>query len=123
MHCVIILDRCDSSANQQDYSTRKSEGPTVEERATRNSLLLRFYHRYLSDSDTARFIASVSGRYTRATLERLVQSGDTYSRRAAALALGLVGDGRSNVVLGPLLRSADRKLRLVVDDANQLATL
>lgn len=89
----------------------------MEERATRHSLLLRFYHRYLSDSDTARFIASVSGRYSRATLERLVQSGDTYARRAAALALGLVGDGRSNVILGPLLRSADRKLRLVVDDA------
>jgi tetratricopeptide (TPR) repeat protein len=46
-----------------------------------------------------------------------VQAGDTYARRASALALGLVGDGRSNVVLGPLLRSADRKLRLVVDDA------
>ena len=89
----------------------------MEERATRHSLLLRFYHRYLSDSDTARFIASVSGRYSQATLERLAKSGEIYARRASALALGLVGDGRSNVVLGPLLRSADRKLRLVVDDA------
>ncbi len=89
----------------------------MEERATRHSLLLRFYHRYLSDSDTARFIALVAGKYSQATLDRLVQSGDTYSKRAAALALGLVGDGRSNSVLGPLLRSGDRKLRLVVDDA------
>ena len=89
----------------------------MEERATRHSLVLRFYHRYLSDSDTARFIASVSGRYSQATLERLAQSGEIYARRASALALGLVGDGRSNVVLGPLLRSVDRKLRLIVDDA------
>ena len=89
----------------------------MKERATRHSLLLRFYHRYLSDSDTARFIASVAGKYSQATLDRLVQSGDTYSKRAAALALGLVGDGRSNAVLGPMLRSEDRKLRLVVDDA------
>ncbi len=89
----------------------------MEDRATRQSLLLRYYQRYLSDSDTARFIASVAGRYSVATLERLVQHGDVYSRRAAALALGLIGDGRCNAVLGPFLRSVDRKLRMVVDDA------
>ncbi len=89
----------------------------MEDRATRHSLLLRFYHRYLSDSDTARFIASVAGRYSQATLERLIQSGDIYARRASALALGLVGDARCNRILGPFLRCQDRKLRLVVDDA------
>ncbi len=89
----------------------------MEERATRHSLLLRFYHCYLSDADTARFIASVAGRYSQATLERLIQSGDVYACRAAALALGLVGDARCSWILGPLLRSQDRKLRLVVDDA------
>jgi tetratricopeptide (TPR) repeat protein len=89
----------------------------LAERATRQSILLRFYHRYLSDSDTARFIASVAGRYSVSTLERLVVSGDIYARRASALALGLIGDGRCNSVLGPYLRSSDRKLRLVVDDA------
>lgn len=88
----------------------------MEERATRQSILLRFYHRYLNDSDTARFIALVSQTYSIGTLERLVCSGDVHLRRAAALALGLVGDARSNSVLGPLLRDNDRKLRLVVDD-------
>jgi tetratricopeptide (TPR) repeat protein len=89
----------------------------VEEHATRQSILLRFYHRYLNDSDTARFIASVAGRYSIASLERLTQTGDVYSKRAAALALGLIGNSSSNLVLGPLLKSSDRKLRLVVDDA------
>ncbi len=89
----------------------------MEERAIRHSILLTYYQRYLSDGETAQFIAAVSHMYAQATLQRLVASGDRYARRAAALALGLVGDVRSNVVLGPMLRNSDRKLRLVADDA------
>lgn len=89
----------------------------MEERATRYSILLTYYQRYLNNGETAQFIAAVAQKYSLATLHRLAASGDTYSRRAAALALGLIGDIRSNAVLGPLLRSRDRKLRLVVDDA------
>lgn len=89
----------------------------MDEPAIRRSILLRFYQRYLNDGETARFIASVAGRYTLSTLERLVSTGDTYARRAAALALGLIGDERCYPVLGPQLRSDDRKLRLVADDA------
>lgn len=89
----------------------------MEERTTRYSILVRFYQRYLNDGETAQFIAAVAKHYTPATLERLLLSGDTYGRRAAALALGLVGDHRSYPVLGPLLQSPDRKLRLVVDDS------
>lgn len=89
----------------------------VEEHATRHSFLLRFYQRYLNDGDTARFIASVASHYSVGTLHRLIASGNVFSRRSAALALGLIGDSSSTVVLGPFLRSNDRKLRLVVDDA------
>lgn len=93
-----------------------NKGIEVEQRATRFSILLRFYQRYLNDADTAQFIVSVARHYAIGTLQRLVQSGDVYSRRAAALAMGLIGDNSCIPVLGPLLRSADRKLRLVVDD-------
>lgn len=89
----------------------------MEEPATRYSVLLRFYQRYLNDGETARFIASVAGRFTSGTLTRLAANGDIYSRRAAALALGLIGDTDCFQQLGPLLRHADRKLRLVADDA------
>ncbi len=89
----------------------------MEEPATRYSILLTYYQRYLNDGETAHFIASVARRYSVATLQRLVIAGDTYSRRAGALALGLLGDIRSYQVLGPMLRHPDRKLRLVVDDA------
>lgn len=89
----------------------------MEERAIRYSVLLRYYQRYLNDAETARFIASVAGQYTAGTLERLAASGDMYSRRAAVLALGLIGDKRCFKVIGRLLRSNDRKLRLVADDS------
>ena len=89
----------------------------MEQRAIRFSILLRFYQRYLNDADTARFIVSIAQHYTIGTLQRLICTGDMYSRRASALAIGLLGDSTAIQVLGPLLNSSDRKLRLVVDDA------
>ncbi|MEM8734519.1 MAG: hypothetical protein AAGG44_09880, partial [Planctomycetota bacterium] len=84
---------------------------------TRNAVLLRFYRRYLNDSETPQFIASVAGKYTLGTLERLLVNEDVHTQRAAALALGLLGDERCYEALGPFLTASDRKLRLVVDDA------
>lgn len=89
----------------------------MEEHATRSAILLRFYQRYLADTDTPRFIALVAEHYTCATLERLLSNGDIPSKRAAALALGLLGNRSSVKFLGPHLRSNDRKLRLISDDA------
>jgi tetratricopeptide (TPR) repeat protein len=90
---------------------------TLNPKTERHSILLRYYQQYLSDADTARFIAQVAKRYSIATLERLLVSGDVNARRAAALAIGLLGDASCINALGPLLCSSDRKLRLVVDDA------
>ena len=89
----------------------------VQDRAIRHSILLRFYQRYLNDTDTARFIASVAKHYAQGTLHRLLLSGDEHTRRAAALALGLIGNQESIEILGPFLCHNDRKLRLIVDDA------
>lgn len=44
-------------------------------------------------------------------------TGEMHSRRASALALGLLGGYASISKLGPLLKASDRKLRLVVDDS------
>ncbi len=89
----------------------------MEERATHIAVLLRSYQRYLQDGETARFIQSVASRYSIATLLRVLQEGDTFRRRAAALALGFIGDISCNAALGPLLCDRDRKVRLVVDDS------
>ncbi len=89
----------------------------MEERATHKAVLLKSYQQYLQDSDTARFIQSVASRYSIATLLRVITEGDTYRRRAAALALGFIGDISCNDTMGPLLCDRDRKLRLVVDDS------
>ena len=89
----------------------------MDERATHFAVLLKSYQRYLQDGETARFIQAVASRYSVATLQRLLQEGDTYRRRAAALALGFIGDVGCTDVLGPLLCDRDRKVRLIVDDS------
>jgi tetratricopeptide (TPR) repeat protein len=58
----------------------------------------------------------VSQRYTIGTLERLAEYGRTASRRAAALAISLVGTYESNSVLGRALRDRDRCVRLIAEN-------
>jgi tetratricopeptide (TPR) repeat protein len=73
------------------------------------------YRRYLQDAVAAAFICEVAQRYTIATLERLAGQGTRQTRRAATLALGFLGDFRSNDVLGKRLRDPDRGVRLLAD--------
>ena len=89
----------------------------MEERAVRFPILLKSYQCYLQDGDTAKFIHAVASRYCVATLERVLVEGDHLGRRAAALALGLIGNITCNQTLGPLLCDDDRKVRLVADDS------
>lgn len=103
----------------EEFANKKSHTKVwkVDERATRNAVLLKCYHGYLQSGETARFIQAVASRYSVATLLRVLTEGDTYRRRAAALALGFIGDISCNTALGPLLSDSDRKVRLVVDDS------
>ena len=89
----------------------------VASRAIGEPVLLCAYRQYLADGDQHRFVSSVVDHYTAGTLERLLVSGDTQVRRAAALAIGSVGDARSLRVLGPALSAGDRPLRLVAEEA------
>lgn len=83
----------------------------------RQAALVKFYQCYLADGDTPLFITTIAQKYSVSTLERLLLTGETHSRRAAALALGLLAGQTSVAKLGPLLNASDRKLRLVVDDS------
>ena len=89
----------------------------MENRTTKISRLLKAYHAYLESSDTAQFIAAIARNYTTATLVALLERTDILHSRAAALALGFVGDISCQENLGKMLSSSDRRLRLVSDDS------
>ena len=63
------------------------------------------------------FRTEVTARYTEGTLQRLLQAGAETPRRAAALALGLVGTMRSNQRLAAALRDPDRLVRKFAADS------
>lgn len=77
----------------------------------------QIYHRYLETENTASFVAEVSQRYTLATLARLAERGRYVTRRAAVLAVGLIGDFRQNAIVGRALHDSDRGVRIVADSA------
>lgn len=79
--------------------------------------LLRFYRRYLMEEDAARFVRSVAAEYQLPTLAVLATRGPRVVRRAAVLALSMLGDMRMNDVLGRALLDGDRGVRLLADQS------
>jgi tetratricopeptide (TPR) repeat protein len=77
--------------------------------------LERLYHRYLETENTAAFIQGVSQAYLLSTLERLARGGRHVTRRAAVMALGMLGDYSQNATLGRALHDRDRGVRLLAD--------
>jgi len=63
------------------------------------------------------FSASVRKRYTEGTLQRMLTSPDVKTRRAAALALGLVGTMESNPVVAAALADHDFLVQKFAADA------
>jgi len=64
-----------------------------------------------------RFKKSVQARYTEGTLLRVLDSGAPAARRAAVLALGLVGTMKANKTVAGTLRDDDRITRQLASDA------
>lgn len=83
----------------------------------RTPRLATAYRRLLTTSDAPQYAAEVNEHYSPATLARLLSQGDVELRRAAAMALGLLGNTRSIEALGKSLCDADRGVRLVADDS------
>lgn len=82
-------------------------------------LLLNFYEAFLDNEDSAHFLWGISNRYSIATLERLASMGDRVTRRAAVMALSLMGDFRVNATLGRALHDEDRGVRLIAENGIQ----
>lgn len=84
--------------------------------STRAPILVKFYHEYLDQQDSAAFIQCVARRYTCATLERIASMGDRIARRGAVLAIGFMGDYNSNAVMGRALTDRDRGVRTIAEN-------
>lgn len=83
----------------------------------RHPSLDSLYQRYLNHEDSATFITAVAARYTLGTIERLAEFGQRTSRRAATMALGFLGDYRSNDVMGRRLSDEDRGVRMLAENS------
>ncbi|WP_235908368.1 HEAT repeat domain-containing protein [Roseiconus nitratireducens] len=83
----------------------------------RTTRLATAYRRLLATADAPQYAAEVDEHYSPATLASLLCRGDVELRRAAAMALGLLGNSRSIEPLGRALCDVDRGVRLVADDS------
>lgn len=79
--------------------------------------LTSIYLESLRSLDTAGFVESVSRSYNQASLIRLTAAHRVETRRAAALALGFLGDYEANTALGCLLLDADRSVSLLAENS------
>jgi len=83
----------------------------------RKPLLSTWYDEYLVHQDLVRFIGAVRKRYRVPTIERLLETGNRLTRRAAVLALADLADYSSNGLLGKALTDRDRGVRILTDEA------
>jgi len=81
------------------------------------SLLVTYYEQFLKGRDVEAYRAQVSARFTEGTLARLLDSPDPVSRRAAVLALGLIGTFGVNGAVAHGLRDPDPTVRALTDQA------
>jgi tetratricopeptide (TPR) repeat protein len=82
-----------------------------------SSLLVDYFTTFLGDQDIEAFRRSVAARYNEGTLCRLARSGGPVARRAAVLALGLIGSMQSNPTVGRGLRDDDPTVRSLAQSA------
>jgi tetratricopeptide (TPR) repeat protein len=85
--------------------------------SVRIPFLVLLYRQYLETQDTAGFISKTSRGYTQGTLERLTMHDTAEVRRAAALALGFLGDYQANTSLGRALQDEDRTVRIIAENS------
>jgi tetratricopeptide (TPR) repeat protein len=79
--------------------------------------LVAAYRCYLSDGNSPRYAAAVNRFYWNNSLLAILARGDIEMRRAAALALGMLGDHAAIEPLGRALSDPDRGVRLAADDS------
>ena len=104
-------------ATVERKSTRHHDGNLVNSPLVRTTRLAAAYRRYLSTADSPRFASEVDEHYSSPTLCSLLSRGDVELRRAAAIALGMLGDRVAIESVGRALADRDRGVRLAADDS------
>jgi len=79
--------------------------------------LVAAYRRYLAVADTPQYAFDVNRYYSTSTLLTTLNRGDIEMRRAASMALGMLGDHSAIEPLGRALADPDRGVRLAADDS------
>ena len=92
-------------------------GAKVTSPALKSNRLATAYRRYLSTADSATFAWEVDEHYSQLTLLTLLRRGESETRRAAALALGILGNQTAISPLARALNDKDRGVRLSADDS------
>jgi tetratricopeptide (TPR) repeat protein len=107
-----------SGANDSGINLRSSGAATKPDAHTA-LLLVEYFTKFMTDRDLEAFRSNVSARYNEGTLGRVLSaSTDVTARRAAALALGVMGNFKqSNTVLGKALGDADPGVRGMAEQA------
>jgi len=105
------------STARSDPADSTPDGARLMLEPLTSSLIATYYEAFLRDHDIDAFLQRVTTRYSEGTLTRLVESGPTMSRRAAVLALGLVGSYATNASVARGLRDRDPVVRALADHA------
>ncbi|MBN1395652.1 MAG: tetratricopeptide repeat protein [Pirellulales bacterium] len=84
--------------------------------STRPPLLLVLYQQYLDHQNTGEYARGVSRLYSPGTLQRLSGNPRREVRRAAVLALGILGEYDANHTMGCALLDEDRTVRTLAEN-------
>lgn len=81
------------------------------------SVLTAYYRAFLKDREIDQFRQNVQARYSQQDLQKLVTGAEEDARRAAVLALGLVGTIKCNEALAQGLKDEDAVVRSLTEGA------
>jgi tetratricopeptide (TPR) repeat protein len=116
---ILILSETRVGASALAEIQRQEVGGSSMWDSRATSLLVDYYQGFLNDHDMERFRDRVIARYTDGTLARVLNaSPSTSARRAAVLALGVIGSfEQSNAALGKAMRDSDPVVRSMAESA------
>lgn len=82
-----------------------------------NPVLLKYYEEFLESQDLDKFVQNILARYSEPNLLKFLESPNPQTRRAAVLALGLVGGPKSNAPVAGRMTDDDAVVRSFSENA------